>query len=243
MIPLSTMCTRPSVSRWGWAFSKVTRPVRRPPRVPDARCRLRSAVAGRRCRLARAARAESVPQRCQVADRTHRLDAPVLLDGHAGRVIAAVLQALQTLEQDLPHGRRPTYPMIPHTLASPSLFDRISPAPLRTALRGSPWPTAITRSSRGQRSMAPRLIACSAVNAAMRPPLRLPRLSRQCPHRSQLSSSTTTCFSAPACASCSSRRRFRSSAKPRRPRRAWRPFRPSAGRGDHRSQPSRHVRP
>ena len=56
---------------------------------------------------------------CEIADRAHVVQAVGLEQRDAGGVVAAVLQPLQTVDQQRLHLLGPTYPMIPHTLSLP----------------------------------------------------------------------------------------------------------------------------
>jgi hypothetical protein len=69
--------------------------VRGPARVPEARGRNRAVRPGRG------------PELLEVADRAHVVEAVVLPEGDARRVVAAVLQALETLEKQVLAGSRP----------------------------------------------------------------------------------------------------------------------------------------
>ena len=76
------------------------RPMRRPPCMADAGGRL--AQRGRRAAGSLAGtHRQGLSQRGQVPDGANRLDAPVLLKGQARGVIATILKALKTSEQDL----------------------------------------------------------------------------------------------------------------------------------------------
>ena len=99
-MPLTTTWTRSPVSKWGCAFSSVTRPwvAHRVWPIPEP---------GRRRRDGHAAVAVAVQrfdrraQPRQVADRADRLEPVVALHGDPGRVIAAVLELLQPPQQVL----------------------------------------------------------------------------------------------------------------------------------------------
>ena len=131
MMPLWTTARRPVQSRWGWAFSSVggrgwpsgcgrCRPARRP-----GACDARS----------RSSATEWVPSAAPGPPECR----PAVDQGHAGRVVAPVLEALQALEQDR-RARRPppVTPMMPHM--APRLPGER--APPHGALTGPPGRSA-----------------------------------------------------------------------------------------------------
>ena len=163
MIPLSTMCTRPWVSAWGWAFSHVTLPcvahrVWPMPVVGSAAC-----VAARRC--ARRRRARRGVASASSATRGSRRREPTRcarLPGRRGRPSHSrgTPDAAGPRTGSPSHGRRPTYPMIPHTwLASLPWLYRILRRPTQARPTRKPRACrrsrAITRPAAEPRSMGP----------------------------------------------------------------------------------------
>ena len=105
-MPLTTTWTRSSSSECGWALASVTRPcvAQRVWPMPVVRRAL-----GERdgAPLGRRALGQRVAQRIEVADRAHGVETALVQDRDARGVIAAVLELLQALEEDLLDGAVP----------------------------------------------------------------------------------------------------------------------------------------
>ena len=122
MMPLWTTVTRPAVC--GWALRVGRRAVGGPAGVADAG-RRRSAARS----PARASRSRDLARRAAALDARRPTDA-----GDAGRVVAAVFQPLQALDQPRRRpGLSPTMPMMPHMGSDPcgSRFGWLAPSAAR----------------------------------------------------------------------------------------------------------------
>ena len=92
MIPLWTTATRPLQSRWGWAFNSVGCPwvAHRVWPIPAV------TPVGAFSTILRRSSRERVPR-----GGPRPVEAPAVVEGHAGRVVSPVLEPLQALEEEI----------------------------------------------------------------------------------------------------------------------------------------------
>ena len=153
-MPLTTTWTRSVVSKCGCAFSSLTRPwvaqrVWPMPVVAGASARA-TAVPARGV----GPRLDGVAQVLEVADGPHGLDPVALDEGDPGRVVAAVLQAGQALQEELLDG---TPPDVPHDAAHAATVARarVAAGAARGGPGGGPSPPARPRRAGARGRLSP----------------------------------------------------------------------------------------